>query len=650
VTPEASPAPPPSPGPVRRAVAEKLAVLPEAPGVYKMLGASREILYIGKAINLRSRVRSYFHSGGLRELTRLLVTRIEDIDWIVVQSEKEALILENNLIKEHQPHFNINLKDNKTYPYIKITTDEAWPRAIKTRELKKGGLYFGPYTDLPVMYAFLEVLNEVYPLKKCSQARFPKGFKPCLYHHMGRCLPYCTGEVGAETTAQLTAEITAFLKGDTENAVAILTRRMKIESSLTHFERAMAIRDRIRAMEQIKERQQVVLSSRDAFDVVWPHLSDGVILFSVLCFREGKLMDKHTYPFETGLLEGGEERESSGELLREQLVHFLVQFYAERAYPVEEILIPFSPSALPAAEGDLRALLFETIRRHFRGEMPSGWDGPRLSQPLRGDRVRLLELAESNAKLSFFELRKEREKAAWGAQIRDLFGFKKAPRTVESFDIANTADRAIIAGMVHFADGSPDKSHYRIFNIRSTTRQDDFRSMHEAVHRRYGRLLAEKAPFPDLILIDGGKGQLGAATAALDELGVKNQPILSLAKQEEEVFLPGREESVKVPHDHPALRFLVKVRDETHRWVNGRHVKRRDREALESRLASIPGIGPRKIQVLFEHYDSVEAFLAAPDEALDKLPFISRSDVDALRRALQKPKAKTYKLKVPPRD
>ncbi|MBL8993887.1 MAG: excinuclease ABC subunit UvrC [Spirochaetia bacterium] len=623
-------------------LSQKLRSLPETPGVYKMLGAKNEILYVGKAKNLRSRVRSYFHKSGLRDITRLLVAKIRDLDVIITRSEKEALILENNLIKEHKPLYNINLKDNKTYPYIKITTEEKWPRVIKTRELGKGGLYFGPYTDLSLMYHYLDIANEIFALKKCGQRQFPKGFKPCLYFHMGRCLDYCTGGVAREKADELVREVASFLNGKTENAIEFLENKMRRESALLNYERAALIRDKIAALAHIRDRQQVVLVDHEAFDVFHYHLSDGGIILAALSFREGKLLGKETFQFENVLLASENPDASESEAITELFEQFLFQYYSERPYPVREIFTPFSPLVFQ----DLAESLAALIPKRFSGPVPDPYT-PVFLRPERGDKLRVLELAESNARLSFFELVRAKEKEGYAHQLKDILGLAHAPQTIECFDIANTADQAIIAGMVRFNQGQKDKANYRIFNIRSTTRQDDFLSMREAVHRRYQRLLDEKTPLPDLILIDGGKGQLSAALESLAALGLKHQPICSLAKEEELIFLPETKDPIRLPHDHPALQFLVEVRDENHRFVTGRHTQRRDREGLQSRLEKIPGIGPKKIKVLYEHFSDLDAFLAASDAELENIPLMSKTDIQQIRKSLVKPETKSYKLKRP---
>ncbi len=593
-----------------------------------MLSDSGEIIYIGKAKNLRSRVRSYFHQSGLREITKMLVTHIADIDYIVVPTEKEALILENQLIKEHKPYFNIDLKDNKTYPFIRLTSDETWPRVYKTREATKKGEYFGPYTDLRVMYHYLEILNELYPLKKCGQQVFPKNFKPCLYFHMGKCLDYCTGNVSKETTDHLTSEIRSFLNGNTAEAKKFLQEKLLVESQEQRYERAALIRDKLLALEQIQEPQQVSLLDQKNFDVIAFFPSEQSIVFSVLGFREGRLMDKKIFPFEHAAFQLTSE--SKEEELGEALSQFILQYYQDIQIPVSEILLPFLPESSEVLSEIIGEQYFKNYPQLFKSKKPA----PKLITA-RGDKKSLIELAKSNARLSYFELEKDRVKQNYSYQLKEFLNLKKIPRTIECFDIANTGDTAVIAGMVHFDQGKKVPENYRIFNIKSAKGQDDFQSMREAVYRRYSRLLKEEKSLPDLILIDGGKGQLGAAVASLNQLGIKSIAICSIAKKQEELFLPGKEHSIKIPHDNPALRYLVQIRDEVHRYTNGRHVKRRDQEALESRFIKIPGFGPKKTSILQDKYPDLEALKSTPNEEIEQLPYFKKGDGLLVKSALE---------------
>lgn len=606
----------------------KIASLPSEPGIYKMLGANQTILYIGKAKNLSHRVRSYFTGRTERLLITYLVHRIEDVEVIVTPTERDALLLENNLIKEHQPYFNIDLKDAKSYPYIRLTSHERFPRIYKTRERVKGGEYFGPYTDLSKMYLLIDLINDLYPLKKCRQRRFPKGFKPCMYFHIDKCLPYCTGKVSKKEIADLNESARKILKGGVDGVKKIIEEKMHLAKDKQYFEVALAHRRQLENLEGISEKQQVQLDLEQNFDVFNYHLSDTAIIFVVLNFRDGNLIDKQSYPFEKKIFEEDWEDACFSPYFQELFNSFLLQYYHEVIEPIREIFTPF---VLESKE-EVQEILIQRYAKQTQSEInPKYFE---FTTPLQGQKKNLLDLAKANARLSYQELLKVKEKATYPQELKKILKLKKAPQSIESFDIANTGDNAILAGMVRFVKGKRDSQNYRIFNIKSTAFQDDFISMREAVYRRYRRLLDEKKPFPDLILIDGGKGQLSAAAESLKVLGIKGQPIISIAKKEEKIYVPKQSDPLSISLDNPALKYLIEVRDETHRWANTSHKHRRDKEAFSSLLDNIPGLGEKKIKTLYAKFKNVEDIFYASKESILALPFFGEKDFDHIKSYL----------------
>lgn len=602
----------------------KLDSLPDSPGVYKMLAADGSILYIGKAKNLKNRVRSYFQKNLARQITRLLVKNIIDLDIIVTPSEKEALILENQLIKEYKPYFNIDLKDNKTYPYLQFSTRDKFPRLYKTRNPNKKEEYFGPFTDVSQLHHILNLAREVYPLKKCSRSHFPKAFKPCIYYHMGQCLPYCTGEVSQDEIIKLKTEIKRFLQGDLEELKIIIQEKMKEASERQNYERALELRDRLQAIEEFNKNQSSVVSVEGNFDAIEFFLSQGSLIFTVLQFRKGRLINKNNFQFENELFHEDPDLLLHTDVFKETYEQFLLQYYQQSDSQIEEIIL----NEDLILDENMESLLLEQIKK------ASGFQC-KLVYPERGNKKRYLELAKSNARLSFYELIKNREKQRGSFYIKEFLKLPKEPQIIESFDIANLGQRAIVAGMVSFNKGKADKANYRIFNIRSLgDHHDDYQSMHEAVYRRYKRLVEENIALPDLILIDGGKGQLSAAKSALDKLNIKKQAIIALAKKEEEIFVPKLEQSIKIPIDNPGLKLIIAIRNETHRWVNSSHIRKRDKDELKSRFVAIRGFGPKKVEKLLKQIPSSKTLNSLKQSDIERLHGFSEKDKIAIKAHL----------------
>ena len=622
---------------MKNSLKAKLDSLPPKPGTYKMIGENQAILYIGKAKNLHHRVRSYFTGKTDRFFITYLMKEVIDIEFIVTPTEREALLLENNLIKEYQPYYNINLKDAKSYPYIKLTSNESHPRVFKTREKNKNGEYFGPYTDLSKMYLFIDLVNEVYPLKKCNQRRFPKGFKPCMYFHIDKCLPYCTGSVSKVKIDSLNKSARQLLKSGITDVKKIIEKKMYDAKNKQLFEIALAHRKQLEKLAEVESRSQVQLDSEQNLDVFNYHLGGETVIFVVLNFRSGKLIDKLSHSFEKKVFEEDRDELAFSTYFQDLFVSFLLQYYQVVLEPIGEILTPFELEN----KKEIQAIL--TDRYSKQVEVPNSTYFA-LKTSLQGQKKNILDLAKANARLSYQELLRSKEKINHIKKLKTLLKLKKIPQNIESFDIANTGDKAIVAGMVSFVNGEPNKNDYRIFNIKSTEYQDDFASMREAVYRRYHRLSLEKKKFPDLILIDGGKGQLSAAVESLKALGIKGQPIISLAKKEEEIYVPKKSKPLSISPNSPALKYLIQIRDETHRWANSSHKQKRDKEEIYSLLYNIPGLGSKKVKTLYAKFKNVEDIFSANKETIMSLPFFGERDFEHIKNYLSNVKLNKKKI------
>ncbi|HET6765098.1 MAG TPA: excinuclease ABC subunit UvrC [Longimicrobiaceae bacterium] len=586
---------------VENRLEDKLKHLTTRPGVYLMKDAAGEIIYVGKAKSLRPRVRSYFNSQGQHSLkTRELVRRIADVDTIVVDTEAEALILENNLIKENRPRFNINLRDDKTYPYVKVTLHEAFPRIWVTRRLEKdGSRYFGPYTDVRRMRQALELVKKLYTVRSCHYdlpAESPA--RPCLDHHIGRCLAPCVDLQSREEYRRMIDEIVDILGGHTRRAAERIRAEMAIAAAEMDFERAAELRDAVAQLEMLESRQKVVDLGGADRDVVGIARDGAESCGVVMQIREGKLLGR-----EAQILTNLE-----GEPDEAILSAFVTRLYAERVLRDAE-MVPgevFFPSDFADREL-LQALLREQTGRAIRTHVPQ-----------RGEKVQLVELACQNAR-HLLEERKLANRAALGRapdalyELQEVLELPLVPRTLVCFDISHTQGSETVASGVFFENGEPSKGEYRKFKVQGDWGNDDFRSMHEVVTRYFRRRVEEGKPLPDLVVIDGGKGQLSAARRALEELDLPQQAIISLAKRDEEVFVPGRAEPFRLPRRGVALRLLQRVRDEAHRFAITYNRKLRTKRTIRSELSLIPGVGPARQKALLDRFGSVRALTAASE-------------------------------------
>jgi excinuclease ABC subunit C len=583
----------------------KLEALPESPGVYLMKNRDGAIIYIGKAKNLRHRVRSYFQESGHdgRRQFGALVRNIANLDCILTASEQEALILEATQIKAHQPRYNILLKDDKKYPFVRITC-EPFPRIFATRDLvRDGSRYLGPFSNVRAMYATLEMMRKIFPVRNCL-LRLPadKG-KLCLEYHIHRCEGPCAGLVDSEEYRRTVDSAVRFLQGKNADIARELQRRMEQAASELRFEKAAKCRDQLGALESMRARQKVVLDEPVDRDVVALARSDDEACCSVLEIREGRLMDKKHH-FLGGVMESTDEEIVSA---------FVRQFYLQTDFIPAEL-------HLPVALSDA-----EEIGRWLSAKSGSPVE---LAAPQRGAKAQMLELAEKNARQLLDErqlkreLQKDRIPQSVFALQRDL-RLPALPRRIEGIDISNLHGTDAVGSLVCFVDGKPRRSEYRHFRINDLPGPDDFASVRQVVQRRFAGLRERGQAFPDLLLIDGGKGQLTSALQALADLGVDTQPVIGLAKRLEEVNLPGQDRPLLLPRTSASLRLLQMLRDEAHRFALEHHRLLRDKRTLTSSLDAIPGVGPKRRNALLQAFGSVRRLRETSAEEIAQLPGFS---------------------------
>lgn len=591
---------------------ETLARIPDHPGVYLMKDAAGTVIYVGKANSLKKRVRSYFGRTHENARLRALVKNIADIETVLVETEKEALILELNLIKEHRPRYNVRLKDDKKYPFIKVTVRDQFPRVYGTRLIENdGSLYFGPYTDAKAMRRALALLTRLFPLRTCTYA-FPAKtpVRLCLDFQIGRCLGPCEGKVSEEEYRRMVDHVILFLKGKNRALVADLRTEMEGAAANREYERAAVLRDQIAAVERIGERQRITAGDFADRDVVAVAEGEGELVAVLLRIRDGKMSGKETFP----LVLGAEE---------ELLGPFLKRIYSGGMSPPGEILVDREVLDRPAIE-----------------EWLSGAAGcvVKIRVPRRGEKKRIVDLAAANAEherqaaLVRKLARKDRSFGALRGLKREL-GLPHLPRRIECFDISHLGDRDLVGSSVCFLDGLPEKGRYRRYRIRGAHGVDDYASMGEIVGRRFRRLLEEGEALPDLVLLDGGKGQLSSAMEALRKAGAEEVAAASLAKREEEVFRPGRSEPIRLP-DGPPLRLLQRIRDEAHRFAITYQRKRRTERYKRSALDAVPGLGPSKKEALLKRFRSVKRIREATEEELAGTPEIGPALAGRIRERL----------------
>lgn len=592
-------------------VAEKLKLLPDSPGVYIMKDDHGKIIYVGKAIVLKNRVRQYFQSSrNHTPKVRAMVSHIADFETIMTANEVESLILEANLIKKHRPRYNIRLKDDKSYPYVKVTVQEEFPRVFITRRvLRDGARYFGPYTNVTALRDSLKLLRRLFPLRTCRT--MPE--RPCLEYHIKRCLAPCIGKVEAEDYRAMIRAVLLFLEGRTDDVERELEQRMNAAAEAYHFETAARLRDQLSAVRTAAERQNIVTGAGDQ-DAVGMARSAAGVCVQIFFIRGGKMIGREHF-----LLRGSEE-ESDADILRA----FLEQYYNQATFVPREVLLPCAIDA--AAQATIEAWL---AARKGGGKVA-------LLTPQRGTKHDIVQMATGNAAkfLADEETRRSLlDEQTLGAveELGRYLGLKHPPRRMECFDISHNQGQETVASMVVFEDGAPKKSDYRRFKIRSTEgKPDDFLSMREVTTRRYVGLPEEE--LPDLIIIDGGKGQLSSALEIIRHAaGHKDVPVVGLAKQFELVFTEGNSEPVELPRRSQALYLIQRIRDEAHRFAITFHRKLRGKRNLVSVLDHIVGIGPKRRQSLRTHFGSLEKIKEASVEELAAAPRMNRTSAEAVR-------------------
>ncbi len=579
-------------------VAAKLPHLPDGPGVYLWKAGDGKILYVGKAKRLRSRVRSYFSQDHYASpKTQHLVNQIRDLETIVVPSEAHALILEANLIKEYRPRFNIALRDDKSYPYIKVTVQEAFPRVYVTRQLQNDGArYFGPYTDVGPMRRALNVVKRIFTVRSCNYdmpREMPE--RPCLDYFIKRCKAPCILAQSQEDYRSMIDEVLLFLDGKPGEVVRRIKERMAIASELLDFERAGELRDALHHIEHMEEPTVVLEVEGGDRDVIGYARDANDACVALLRIRGGKLLAREHRFLEN--LEGEEDTAI--------LSVFLAGTYVPMRERAKDLLVPFD---------------FED-----REPLEASLDGTRVIVPLRGPRRELVDLAQQNARHLLEELRLASIEGGTRAtdpvyELGRELGLQKVPRTMVCFDISTTQGTDTVGSAVWFENGRARRGEYRKFKVKTVEGTDDFASMREVVTRYFQRRTDDAKPLPDLIVVDGGKGQLSSAHEALTALGLGDRPLISLAKRDEEVFVWGRSEPVRMSRRSVALRMLQQLRDEAHRFAITYNRKRRTMRTVTSELLKVPGIGPVKRRRLIQEFGSVQGVRDAGEEAISKVP------------------------------
>jgi excinuclease ABC subunit C len=617
-------------------LAAKIRTLPASAGVYMYKNAEGEVIYVGKANNLRSRVSSYFRDGRLEDAkTDTLVREAVDVDYIVVANNKEALALENHLIKQKQPRFNILLRDDKTYPYVKLTLGERFPRVYVTRRLRKdGSSYYGPYFPTSLAYRIVDLIHRHFLIPSCKVDLGHFHPRPCLQYYIGRCLGPCVqGLTTPEAYQEAVRDVKLFLEGRPTDLSHSLRERMAKAAEAEEYERAAKYRDLISTVEQLQEKQRIAAVEGDDADVFGYHYENDMLAVNLFHMRGGRVLDRREFFWEEL-----PEFETSGNIASnsstvafhpgEFFSALLKQLYIGQPYVPRNIYVP--------VEFEDRETLEEVLSEQIAAE------GGRATRvhivvPLRGEKRSLLDLAGNNAKQSYdqrFRVMKPNTKAIQEA-LQDALGVPELPRRIECFDISHIQGAETVASMVVWEDGHMKKSDYRKFIIRSVEGVDDFASMREVVTRRYKRVQEEKKPMPSLVLIDGGLGQLHAAAEALASLEIINQPLAAIAKREEIIYVFGQEsEPVVLDHHSPVLHLIQLIRDEAHRFAVTFHRKRRQMRDRSTELLEIPGVGARTTRRLLEHFGSVQAVKQAEAAALSSV--VTRAQAEAILEHFRK--------------
>ncbi|MGD8701011.1 MAG: excinuclease ABC subunit UvrC [Desulfosarcina sp.] len=599
-------------------MAETIKGISDSCGVYLMKDDSGSILYVGKAINLKKRVASYFQRQDTREAkTAMMVSRVADIETVVTASEKEALILESNLIKRHRPRYNVVLKDDKRYPSLRIDLKATYPKIEIVRKTPKdGAIYFGPFSSAHAVRQTVKLINKTFPLRKCSDRTLGQRTRPCIHHQMGQCLAPCCLAVDSAVYKGIVNEVILFLKGRTSELIKRIRRQMVKASDRQDYEAAAAFRDRMVALERTLERQVTVTTDFLDRDVIGMSGSSDFRLVTMMIIRRGYLQGMRHFEFSHAAADKAE-----------LIAQFMSQYYQSVHSIPAEVLVPTLP--------DDYELLEETL---------SEWKTRRvrIRRPQRGEKRRLLEMAENNADNTLRErLQKASQETALLEALKRRLNMDRLPERIECFDNSALAGTYPVSGMVVFVNGRPHKSGYRRFIIRSVSKADDYASMAEVLSRRFAKINSRN-PQPDLLLVDGGKGQVSTAVAILDQLGLLGRfSIAGIAKKDtdkgetaDKIYLPNRVNPVNLGADGRLLLLLQQIRDEAHRYALAYQRKQRRRKTVQSALDHVHGVGPKRKRMLLNHFGSIKKIRAATAAEISELPGISRSIAEAVKTAL----------------
>ncbi|MBU0690708.1 excinuclease ABC subunit UvrC [bacterium] len=598
----------------------KLGALPKQPGVYQFKDSSGLIIYIGKARVLRNRVRSYFQkTNDGRYQYELLVSRIADVEVITTDTELEALILESTLIQKHKPRFNVDLKDDKSFPYLRVTNEE-FPKVFLTRKpVMDGSKYFGPFSDLRYLKGLLHVLRGMLKIRSCNlpltEAGISAGkFKDCLEYQIRRCNAPCVGRESREEYDKHVKDFIDVIKGRDADIISRLREEMREHAEHQRFEQAAQLRDWLSAVAGLTQKQKVISADPINRDICGLAIEDADGFLVFMQIRAGRMMGRVHYRL----------RHLKDRALPEILESALQQYYSSAVTIPDELVLPFAPDNLDLLTRWLKNIVGSKVE---------------IIIPARGEKVQMADLAHRNAELLLGEYKiAKQQKSRIPAAVKEIqsrLGLPKLPRTIAGFDISTLQGIDKVASMVVFKNGRPVRSEYRKFKIKTVEGQDDFASMHEVIYRRFSRLQREGALFPDLVLIDGGKGQLAAGVSALKKLDIHDQPILGLAKRIEEIYLPGEDTPHNLPRTSSGLKLLQQLRDEAHRFAITYHRSLRKKSTMQSQLEDIPGIGPARRKALLAHFKSMQRLTSASLQELEEVPGLSSKTAGQVRDYFQ---------------
>ncbi|MDF2612943.1 MAG: uvrC [Clostridia bacterium] len=595
-------------------IEEELKKLPDKPGVYLMKDEHNQIIYVGKAINLKNRVRQYFQSSKNHSIKVMkMVQHIESFEYIITRSEMEALVLECNFIKKYDPKYNIRLKDDKHYPYIKLNMGDAFPKLTIVRHMKKDkAKYFGPYTDVQAMWELVDIIKQTWELRTCSR-NLPKDIgkeRPCLNHHIGKCKAPCAGYINEEDYLAMVSEVQDFLNGKYNEVIKKLQSDMAAESELLNFEKAAVLRDQIQAIKKVEQKQSAITSSMADQDIIAFAKNAEDTLMQIYFVRQGKLVGREHFYL----------KDTEDEMIESIFRDFLVQFYADATFIPKEIIVERTPEEQEVLEGYLTAKKGSKVK---------------LITPQKGTKHGLLELASKNAELTFGQFGehiKQEEQKTTGAilELKEALGFDKMPNRIEAYDISNTQGIQSVGGMVVFERGKPKKSDYRKFKIKSIIGANDYGSIEEVIERRITRLLSEQSEnsftkVPDVLFIDGGKGQVSIAEKVIAKYKLAI-PVCGMVKDDRHrtrgLLYKGNE--VLLPSHSEAFKLITRIQDEVHRFSIEYHKKLRSKAQVQSMLDEIKGVGKERKKILIHHFGSMDKLSLAPLEEIECIPGIPK--------------------------